>query len=101
MPASIRIAGIGCIVKVSGRRIEIAERAPNPGSTPMRFPTSTPTKDHSRLCGCRATSKPFSRSASDCSIMWFPGEELEGHLERPPEDHDADHDHREREQGRL
>src|SRR6267378_4342325 len=100
MPASIRIAGTGCMVKVSGSSIEIAVRAPMPGRTPMRLPTSTPKNDHIRLCGWSATPKPYHRSISDCVMSPSPCEEREIHVERPCEHDDRENDHREREQKR-
>src|SRR6185312_653927 len=91
MPASMRIAGIGFMVKVSGSSIEMAESAPIPGSTPMRLPTSTPKNDHIRLCGCSATPKPYQRSWSACCTGLPHAEEGKLHLEGPPEHHDRDH----------
>src|SRR5580693_5537429 len=80
----------------------IAESAPMPGRTPIRLPTSTPKNDHIRLCGCRATLKPYHRSARDWPIMSSaPAEQREVHLQRPPEDDDADHHRGQREDRRL
>ncbi|MCY1463123.1 hypothetical protein D9M71_809760 [compost metagenome] len=47
----------------------MADRAPMPGSTPMRLPTSTPKNDHMRLCHWKATPKPYQRSIKDWEIM--------------------------------
>ncbi len=92
MPASMRIAGIGFMVKVSGSSIEMAESAPMPGSTPMRLPISTPKNDHMRLCGCSATPKPYQRSCSAWCTGYLSSEEGNLHLEGPPEHHDRHRD---------
>ena len=58
MPASISIAGTGCIANVNGSSIEMEVSAPVPGSTPIKLPSTTPTKHHMRLCGSNASPKP-------------------------------------------
>ena len=44
MPASMIIAATGGTLKVSGKSIAMVANGPMPGSTPIKVPTSTPTK---------------------------------------------------------
>src|SRR5476651_1394969 len=63
------MAGTGCMAKVSGSKMEIAESTPMPGSTPTRLPISTPAKHHITLCSARATLKPCMRSARPVAFI--------------------------------
>src|SRR5690606_9295913 len=47
--------------KVMGSSIAIVAVGPNPGSTPIRVPSSTPTKQYSRLSSVNATPIPRAR----------------------------------------
>src|ERR1700704_3568831 len=51
----------------------------------MRLPTSTPTTDHIRLCGCSATPKPYQRSIRLCCMRSAPLECVELEVEAPVE----------------
>ena len=76
--------------------MEIADKAPMPGRTPIRLPIITPKNDHMRLCGCSATPKPDHKSAIALAIMSHPPKQRELHLQQPPEDDHADGHHYER-----
>ena len=56
------MAPTGLMPKVSGNKIEMVASGPMPGNTPTMLPTSTPMKHHIRLCGSKATPKPYQRS---------------------------------------
>ena len=58
MPASMMRAVAGSSANVDGRSSAIAPTGPMPGRTPTMVPTSTPTKQASRLAGVRAMPKP-------------------------------------------
>src|SRR5712672_1409506 len=98
------MAGTGCMAKVSGSRMEMADSTPMPGSTPTRLPISTPAKHHMTLCRSRATLKPCARSArpvlfitrAPCADNYgSPSEHLPDdrdlHLQHVVEQHDPEH----------
>src|SRR5213594_2992266 len=61
MPASMIMAVVGSMRKVSGKRIDTAAVVPIPGRIPTTVPTVTPIKQNSRLAGNKATWKPCKR----------------------------------------
>src|SRR4030095_6701161 len=61
MPASMIIAVVGSMRKVSGNRIDTAAVVPIPGRIPTTVPTVTPIKQNSKLAGNKATWKPCKR----------------------------------------
>src|SRR5215213_4385724 len=63
MPASMMSDAVGESAKVIGRSMETVAVGPIPGSTPIRVPSSTPTKQKARLSGVSAVSKPSARLA--------------------------------------
>src|SRR6266481_920482 len=58
MQDSITIAEVGSIVKVSGSRIATPLGPPNPGSTPTKMPSTSPTIISSSVFHVSRTAKP-------------------------------------------
>src|SRR3990172_9504542 len=79
------IAAVGLRLNVTGRRIAIVEAGPMPGSTPMIWPTVTPTAAANRFSGCSATPKP-SISNRTVSTSESPGPARQGDLEPATEE---------------
>src|SRR5687768_4446159 len=61
MPASMIRADTGGSAYVAGSSIAMVATGPTPGSTPIRVPSTQPTKAYSRLMGVKATPKPRVR----------------------------------------
>lgn len=64
MPANIMSADVGSKAYVMGSSIANVGTGPNPGNTPIRVPSVTPTKQYSRFAMEKAVEKPIER----CSI---------------------------------
>jgi len=58
MQDSMTMAEVGSIVKVSGSRIATPFGPPNPGSTPTKMPSTSPTIITARVFHVSKTAKP-------------------------------------------
>jgi len=72
MPASMIIAEMGDILKVAGKRMDMAPTGPIPGSTPTSVPINTPRKQKKILAGCSPTEKPYMRLSSISNTLFSP-----------------------------
>src|ERR1700730_15118973 len=64
MHDSITMADVGSIVNVSGNRIATPFGPPNPGSTPTKMPSRSPTSISASVFQVIRTAKPCTRSVS-------------------------------------
>jgi hypothetical protein len=55
------IADRGDILKVAGKRIDIAPTGPIPGRTPTSVPIKTPRKQYAIFVGSSPIEKPYKR----------------------------------------
>src|SRR5664279_1877259 len=64
MPASMITACVALRPKVTGSRIEMADKGPMPGSTPTSVPTTQPRNAYQRLSSWKAMPNPCIRLMS-------------------------------------
>src|SRR5215204_4570751 len=81
MPASMISAPTGGRPYVIGSSIAMVATGPMPGNTPIRVPTSAPTRHRRRFCGVAATLMPNHRLFRSSIMAGSPRPELKRKVE--------------------